>query len=70
MEKNVKKCCLDERKICDNCGKCLDFYNTDAQGYVQIGIDKIDSTSGLSLDDLYKMYGLDDDEEEKNEEDE
>ena len=22
MEKNVKKCCLDDRKICDDCGEC------------------------------------------------
>ena len=62
-------CDLDDTKICDNCGKCLDIYNTDEKGFVQIGIDKIDSTSGLSLDDLYKMYGLDDEDDEKDTED-
>lgn len=55
-------CDLDPNKICDNCMKCLDTYNTDKEGYVQIKVDKID-TSKLSLEDFYNMYGLDDDEE-------
>lgn len=54
-------CELDPSKMCDNCGKCLDSFNTDAEGYAQIKIDKVD-TSNIALDDLYKMYGLDDDE--------
>ncbi len=55
-------CELDPSKMCDNCGKCLETYNTDAEGYAQIKIDKVD-TSNIALDDLYKMYGLDDDEQ-------
>lgn len=53
-------CELDPNKICDNCGMCLDSINTDKDGYAEIKIDKIDK-SGSSLDELYKMYGLDDD---------
>lgn len=53
-------CELDPNKICDNCGMCLDSINTDKDGYAEIKIDKIDK-SGTSLDELYKMYGLDDD---------
>lgn len=53
-------CDLDPSKICDNCGKCLDIYNTDKEGFVQIQIDKIDKGDS-SLSDLYKMYGLDED---------
>lgn len=53
-------CDLDPSKMCDNCGKCLDIYNTDKEGFVQIQIDKIDK-GGSSLNDLYKMYGLDED---------
>lgn len=53
-------CELDPNKICDNCGICLDSINTDKDGYTEIKIDKIDK-SGTSLDELYKMYGLDDD---------
>ena len=53
-------CDLDPNKICDNCMMCLDSYNTDEKGFVQIPIDKIDK-SNLSLDELYKMYGLDED---------
>ena len=53
-------CDLDPSKICDNCGKCLDTFNTDKEGYVQIAIDKIDKGNS-SLYDLYKMYGLDED---------
>lgn len=55
-------CDLDPNKICDNCMKCLDTFNTDGKGYVSIGIDGVDPESGMTLDDLYKMYGLDDDE--------
>ena len=58
-------CDLDENKICDNCGKCLDEFNTDEKGYVKIPVDKIDmSGEGLSVEDFYKMYGLDKDDEE------
>lgn len=56
-------CDLDPTKICDNCGKCLDTYNTDENGYIKIPIDKIETDSDVSLDELYKMYGLDDDDE-------
>ncbi len=52
-------CDLDPTKICDNCGKCLDAFNTDKEGYVQIQIDKIEKGDS-TLQDLYKMYGLDD----------
>ena len=55
-------CDLDPSKICDNCMQCLDTFNTDKKGYVSIGIDGVDQNSGLTLNDLYKMYGLDDDE--------
>ena len=53
-------CDLDPSKMCDNCGKCLDIYNTDKDGFVQIQIDKIEKGES-SLQDLYKMYGLDED---------
>lgn len=56
-------CDLDPNKICNNCGKCLDEYNTDEKGYVSIKIDKIIAGDDMGLDDLYKQYGLDDDEE-------
>ena len=55
-------CDLDPNKICDNCMKCIDTFNTDSKGYVSIGIDSVDSNSGITLDDLYKMYGLDDED--------
>ena len=55
-------CDLDPNKICDNCMKCLNTFNTDGKGYVSIGIDSVDSNQNLTLNDLYKMYGLDDDE--------
>ena len=29
-------CDLDPSKSCDNCGKCLDIFNTDKDGFVQI----------------------------------
>lgn len=54
-------CDLDPSKICDNCMQCLNTFNTDNKGYVSIGIDKVDSAKGLTLNDLYKMYGLDED---------
>ena len=60
-------CDLDSSKFCDNCGKCLDTYNTDEKGYVTIKIDKIirDETAAQpTLEELYKQYGLDDDEDE------
>ena len=55
-------CDLDPSKICDNCMKCINAYNTDSKGYVSIGIDGVDESIGITLNDLYKMYGLDDDE--------
>ena len=60
------RCDLDPTKICDNCGACISEYNTNEKGFVEIPIDKIDMTAGEpSLDDFYKMYGLDDDEDEE-----
>ena len=85
MDKNVKKCCLDERKkcnncgecdkcdldpkkICDNCGKCLDQINTDEKGFVKIPIDKIIYDEDmLTVEDFFKMAGLDGDDEEEKE---
>lgn len=58
-------CDIDPDKICDNCGKCLDTYNTDDKGYVSIKIDKI-IQKDPTLEELYKEYGLDDDEENNN----
>ena len=56
-------CDIDPSKICDNCGKCLNYYNTDKKGYIEIPIDKVDtSNSNVSLEDLLKLYGFDDDE--------
>lgn len=55
-------CDLDPNKICDNCMKCVNTFNTDSKGYVSIGIDGVDETHGITLDDLYKMYGLEDEE--------
>ena len=55
-------CDIDPNKICDNCMKCLNSYNTDKEGFVQIKIDNVD-TSKTTLEDLYKLYGLDDEEE-------
>ena len=58
-------CDLNPEKICDNCGMCLDAYNTDEKGYLSIPIDKIitDMSDDASLEDLFKQYGLDGDEE-------
>lgn len=58
-------CDLDPNKICDNCMKCIDVFNTDEKGYVSIGIDGVDTSSGLTLQDLYKMYGLDEDDSDQ-----
>ena len=55
-------CDIDPSKICDNCMQCLNTFNTDGKGYVSIGIDGVDPDTGMTLEDLYKMYGLDDDE--------
>jgi len=55
-------CDLDPSKICDNCMKCINTFNTDDKGYVSIGIDGVNSNENLTLNDLYKMYGLDDEE--------
>ena len=68
--KDCLMCDLNPEKYCDNCGKCLDSYNTDEKGFVSIKVDKVvkeegstDAKNDVSLDDLYKMYGLDDDDE-------
>lgn len=58
-------CDLDPNKICDNCMKCIDVFNTDEKGYVSIGIDGVDTSSGLTLQDLYKMYGLDEEDSDQ-----
>lgn len=58
-------CDLDPNKKCDNCGKCLDTLNTNDKGYVSVPIDKIimgENDDGL--EQLLKMYGLDDEDEE------
>ena len=55
-------CDLDPTKVCDNCCKCLDTFNTDEKGYVRINIDKVEK-DGLSVEQLYEMYGLDDDDD-------
>ena len=62
-------CDLEPTKYCDNCGKCLDSYNTDEKGFVSIKVDKVitdgeeQNANNVSLEDLYKMYGLDGDDE-------
>ena len=58
-------CDLDPTKLCLNCGKCLDNFNTDEKGFVKVKIDKIIREDGgeVSLNDLYKQYGLDEDDE-------
>ena len=59
-------CDLDPTKFCDNCGKCLDSYNTDEKGFVKIKIDKVirPQNDEMTLDELYKAYGLDGDDDE------
>ena len=58
-------CDLDPTKLCLNCGKCLDEYNTDEKGFVKVKIDKIlREEDDVSLEDLYKQYGLDDEDGE------
>lgn len=54
-------CDLDSHKICDNCGQCLDYIQTN-DGFAKIKIDRIEISEEVSLEQLYKMYGLDDDE--------
>jgi len=56
-------CDLDENKLCINCGKCLDSFNTDEKGFVKVKIDKIIPSEEVSLEDLYKQYGLDGDDD-------
>ncbi len=57
-------CDLDPNKICDNCGACLDQYNTNEKGFIEIPIDKIDTTGAEpTLDDFYKSMGLDDEDD-------
>ena len=58
------RCDIDPTKIFDNWGKCLNEYNTNSKGYVEIPIDKIEmSDANISLDDFYKEMGLDKDED-------
>lgn len=60
------RCDLDPSKICDNCGACLDEFNTDEKGFVKIPIDKIDLTGAEpTLDDFYKSMGLDDEDDDE-----
>ena len=60
------RCDLDPNKICDNCGACLDEYNTNEKGFVEIPIDKIDMSGGdPTLEDFYKSMGLEDDDDEE-----
>ena len=63
-------CDLDPEKICDNCGKCLDSYNTNEKGFLTVPIDKIimGENSEDELNQLLALYGLDDDEEEGEDE--
>lgn len=56
-------CDINPTKICNNCGKCLDQFNTDEKGFVSIKVDKIIREGDVSLDDLYKQYGLDGDDD-------
>ena len=59
-------CDLDPTKVCDNCGKCLDILATDEKGYVHVPVDKIiTDQDDMSLDDLYALYGLDDEDDEE-----
>ena len=61
------RCDLDPTKICDNCGACISEFNTNEKGFVEIPIDRIDMTGGEpSLEDFYKMYGLEDENDEDN----
>ena len=62
-EEEDNTCDLDPTKICNNCGACLNFANMDEKGYASILIDQID-TDNVSLDELYEMYGLDQDDED------
>lgn len=55
-------CDLDSTKICDNCCLCLDQYKTDDKGFVKINIDGVQiDKDKMSLEELYKLYGLDED---------
>lgn len=56
-------CDIDPKKICNNCGKCLDEFKTDEKGFVSIKVDKIIREGDVSLDDLFKQYGLDSDDD-------
>ena len=56
-------CDIDPDKLCDNCGKCVDEFKTDEKGYVDIKIDKIDST-GADVHEFYKLAGLDDEDDD------
>ena len=58
------RCDIDPNKICDNCGACLDAYNTNEKGFIEIPIDKIDMYGeNPTLDDFYKSLGLDDEDD-------
>ncbi len=59
-------CDIDPKKVCDNCGKCLDEIKTDEKGYVKIPIDKIIYDDSMTIDDFYRMAGLDDDDDDCN----
>ena len=60
-------CDLDPNKICDNCGACIDQFNTNEKGFVEVPIDKIDVSGGdPSLEDFYEVMGLADEDDEED----
>ena len=62
------RCDLDPNKICDNCGACIDCYTTNEKGFVEIPIDRIEmNESDASLEDFYKIMGLEDEDDEDDE---
>lgn len=56
-------CDLDPKKICDNCGKCIDTIATNDKGYVEIPAKLIMEEGDQSLGDLLAAYGLDGEDE-------
>lgn len=58
-------CDLDPTKKCDNCGQCLEEYNfpVDEKGFYNF--EAVLDTNDMTLDDMYKAYGLDDEEEDE-----
>lgn len=59
-------CDLDSKKICDNCGKCIQQMiesRINDKGFAEIPIDKV-TLDKISYDDFIKSVGLDDDKDE------